>query len=332
MSMENPSYGEWTPPTSESHQQELGDKPSSSVLVSRGNGKVEVWNLTDRVNEKGQRVAESQTPEDTLDQDGEPTFDFVEKALSDRTISLEGQAELAETLASTRRSVGDIALKTTIELTKNQESERISHLEGLFSPIIRPELVKSSGDESGYDHLFSKNDQEYSDGMARIEAEAKANQPTIEAQKEYDRFINDETREVSSDRLKLALSKDGGLREILSKYGLNEASLEAVDALRTENALRYDVGTYLIAKLDRLISGDPANFGDRVVNNGYKRTDAKRLPVDGVTSREYVSYLALAKLDGSFNSDRQTESDGVEYNDKGTPIQGQHRDAANLLI
>ncbi|MBC7943426.1 hypothetical protein H7X68_02935 [Candidatus Saccharibacteria bacterium] len=304
---------------------------SRPVLVPRSGEaatrRVEVWSLTDYADEKGRRIVESQKREVIGDK-----FDFVAKGMSEKMLSPEGQAELAEELAASIR-VGRQALETTVQTGSDQGVEKLknSHLEALFSPIIRPELPQGDEDNE-YDYLFG-SDEDVAEKLKLKQAESQKNAPILEAQKEYDRFIDKDTRRIASGRLEMAVSRDQGLKELLHQFGQDKTSVEAVDAIREDKELRYSVGVYLLEKLNRAVKDDPDSFGDRLVRNGDKKNDSKsHMSVPSMTSREYATYIALAKIDGSFNGDRETADDYVQYDSNGKVINAQHRDAANAIL
>lgn len=216
----------------------------------------------------------------------------------------------------------------SVERTKNPV------LESIFAPITRPEIPSDTVEgDSGrkYDYLFG-TDEERAVGLAAVQARSLANEPIRKEQAEYDRYINDDTRRIASDQLKYAILRDPTLKGILEDHSFIESSLEAVDALRTDVELRYDVGVYLLNKMNRAVSDNPSSYGDRLVRNGNKRNDYHGMGVSQMTSRQYASYLALSMLDGSFNGDRQSADDSVRHDPSGKVINSQHRDAARSII
>ncbi|MBC7868906.1 hypothetical protein H7X69_01885 [Candidatus Saccharibacteria bacterium] len=328
---------------------------SQPVLVSRSSvdgapRRVEVWRLTDRVDERGRRIATSQTEEKFGSEHG-----YVEKPLSDTTRSLDGQTKLAEELAadlnrtperyklspeaeaklardlggSVLESVGFVGFENATE-QPNVEKEKNPRLERIFTPNARPELSESTN-STDYDYLWA-SEEEHAAGLARLRAESIANEPILKAQQEHDKFVTQGTREVASDQLRNSMKYDIGLKEILKKYSFAEASLDAVDAIRTDKNVRYDVGVYLLDKLNNAVKRNPRGYGDRLVANGQKRSDNHSRFAADTTSREYATCIALAMLDGSFNGDRQLADDNLKHDSNGKIINAQHRDAARSIL
>jgi len=321
---------------------EAGDE----VYIRRGSsGRVEKWRLSDRIDEStGRHIAENIEPTEF---NGE-IVDNVEKPIGNTTITVEAQRELAEAfkaqqeagardelVSSARNDVAQIlgeapAAAPVAEVITGKEKDPV--LAKLFAPSIRPELPSSTDSYLG---LFAKTQEEYQEHMAKVAEEDRKNQPIIEARKNYDRITNQDTREYSEQKLIAAFRNDPQIRDILSAKGFSEPSLEAVDALREDPELRYEVGEYLLNKLDDMIARDLSaggnSFGDRIVRNGTKRTDYIAMPVQ-TTSREYVAYLALAKLSGMFNYKVDSSDVFKDQDEMGNIIINQHRHATDMLV
>ena len=222
-----------------------------------------------------------------------------------------------------------MAAPTQVEQVETK-SEKNAHLAAVFAPLVRPETPPSKVNLT--DALFSDDDDAHPRALAELALEHEANAPIIEQQKLYDKLVSDDTRDYSLQRLQLALRRDFRLEDILKDAGFKEASLDAVDAIRTDPELRYKVGVHFMAKLNSEIAKEPMNFGSRLLTNANKRNDYIVQSVS-TTSREYAAYLAVSKISGMFNYKAERASDDTEYNKiTGQPITSQHRAAADLLL
>lgn len=328
--------------------------------------RIEVWHTTGESSADGRQMVVGSVEEEINGEIGYPA-----KPMSERWASPEGQAELAKELAASR-DLGHQALENSSHMSEDlqifsrqrrrelrtqaaaiyeaglmqpsvhreneisisdMEKERDPILERIYKPISRPETEEMSDREvdKNYDFLFG-TDEEHDMAIAAFNAKERADEPIRKAQKEHDRYINQETRQLAVEQLQRTTSHDRGLRDILREHSFGEVSIDAVDAIRTDEGLRYDVGTYLLDKLNRSITENPRDYGDRLVMNGNKRNDYHTLGESRMTSRQYASYLALAMIDGSFNGDHQSSTDTVEYDDNGKVINAQHRDAARSIL
>lgn len=221
-------------------------------------------------------------------------------------------------------------VRATVEvgsMAAADSQERQRRLEMLYAPIIRPELPEQEVD---YSFLFVADDGEAQRLKDEQDARAAQVQPIKDEQARYDSFIDEGTKRNSAEYLTRVMAADPQIRRILTKrLGEKVMPLEAVEAIRERSEVRLEMAMYLLDKLNRSIKADPTGWPYRVIHNGQKSTDFKELPV-ACSSREYVVYLALAKIDGSFNGLRATDS--VEYNQAGEVITGQHRYSADTLL
>lgn len=215
-------------------------------------------------------------------------------------------------------------LRPEDEAFEIQEGDEQPRLKKLFEPLLRPHSVPID-----YDLLFSKDQTEYE---AVLRQANEDNREIGKAQQVYDRFVTPVAEALAAERLEKARMNDRDI-DLLIKQLIIENNLgDPVVALRENAAVRYRVGMYLLHKIDQMAVTDPGDLPERILRNGQKRTDSKELPVDYYTSREYVAFLALAKLDGSFNPDRQLSMDDIVTNDSGEVVLGQHRYAADLIL
>jgi hypothetical protein len=214
--------------------------------------------------------------------------------------------------------------------TVSPEKLKDPALKEIFKPLLRPELVSMGEEEvqESYDYLFG-TDEEHSRALANLADKDRVKDPIRRQQQEHDKYVNDETRKLAVEQLRRTLVGDDELATILAEHSFPVASIEAVDAIRTNEELRYAVGTHLLEKLNKTINKAPGTFGDRLIRNTEKANDFHRLGKSRMSSRAYASTLALSMIDGSFNGLLQTDS--TEYRD-GQAVQGQHRHAARSIL
>lgn len=212
-----------------------------------------------------------------------------------------------------------------------------SRLSKLFRPIIRPEMADTGDTPDDYSFLFATDEHAYENGLNDYIETSKPKEDIYSKQKQYDKLVNDDTKESSARYLSGVIARDWELSNIIHEsLGVSKNdSLPTklmVDALREDPTTRYVAGNYLLNKLDNLADTHPDDLPDRIVRNTNKVPDKGGELVDNMTSREYTTFLALAKIDGSFNTDLVSSSDDVEYDTTGRVISGQHRAAADFLL
>lgn len=220
-------------------------------------------------------------------------------------------------------------IETTPAVEVAEREPKNAHLAKLFEPPVRPELPAPVVDS--YDFMFERDEDKRAEMQAKRDAQEKENAPIKEAQKNFDRITNQDTREYSEQKLIAVMRHDKELVKLLADRGITEASLDAVDALRNDADLRYDVAVHFLKKLDKMVESSPGSFGARIVRNGEKSNDYMRLPVR-TTSREYVAYLALAKISGMFNYKVDSSDVFQDVNDRNEIVLNQHRHATDMLI
>lgn len=198
--------------------------------------------------------------------------------------------------------------------------EREPRLVELFKSEASPELMESA-DEGKYDFLFDPDQEQYLQCMQQHAADRS---PRPFARSE-------EAIEAASDVVAQMRNGDSGIREIIYHYRLDNDSDQKISHLLYEdNDMRYDVGRYLLDKLENDLIVRPNQYGLRIRDNTEKKPGARTLPRDDVTSREYAVLLALAKLDGTYEAAR--EQDTIKRDERGEPVLGQHRAAADSLL
>ncbi len=149
-------------------------------------------------------------------------------------------------------------------------------------------------------------------------------------------YITEDSRKLAAKRLDRAAVQDkvlAGVIDVHKKQLGLEGSLAVVDAMRNNSALRFSVGSHMLDKVNALAEKTPEKLPLRVVGNGGKMPPAEGLypRISEMSSREYAALLALAKIDGSFNSAIHP-ADKIEYDQQGIATLGQHRAAAETIL
>lgn len=215
---------------------------------------------------------------------------------------------------------------------KEVQKDPLDYLREALPPVVRPSAAEA--EKHNYDYLFTDavapNPSQPARGFGHYEA-PKAETPEEKQRKYYDRFVTEENRQASRETLIEAVKATPQIREILRKHNLSESTIEAVDAIRENPDVRFEVAKVLVQKLDRL-AADPYNdMGWRINKN-----DPNNLKVDSVTgarmkSRLYAVSMALKMIDGEFSS-RHEGSDSIERDASGSVALGQHRHAASTTL
>jgi len=138
--------------------------------------------------------------------------------------------------------------------------------------------------------------------------------------------FTDQSEEDASFAYRFAKG-DSMIAELFSKYkGDKWREEDMPSVLRDNNALRVELGSYLLAKLKTL---------NRLPSRFYMKDNLKNPNHPGygdkMTSVEYATLLALSMLDGTFKSER-ARYDQIEMNKYGDVTVGQHRYAALAVL
>jgi hypothetical protein len=210
-------------------------------------------------------------------------------------------------------------------------SERIRKLASPLSTDSRGVKFNGrSGDlsESNFDYriLFEESDEEANARHEKYMAEQRSRRP----EPKRDR-VSVQTLESAQKTLEKSVADDGLLRSIIDEYAQSD---NIIDELRGNHPLRCAVLNHFQEKLYRLRIDRPQELPERVrwdSPGNLKKPNSDGYPVDSMLSSEYVSLLALAMIDGSFDSSRADTTVSHRRHD-GTPGVGQHRDAARILL
>ncbi|HBO64792.1 TPA: hypothetical protein DD425_02425 [Candidatus Saccharibacteria bacterium] len=201
------------------------------------------------------------------------------------------------------------------------------YLKDALPPVVRPSDEHDEG-ESKYDFLFA-DDATYNAKMQEFGQYV----PETEEDKQrayYDKYVTEENRQSSLESLVLSYRANPQLRTILEKHGVSPDTVEAVDAIRENAAVRLDVAVVLARKLDRMAIPD-SDFGWRVVENSRGNLKVDPLTGKRMDSRTYAVGMALKMLDGEFVEGLDKPSDYL-YEDDGRVKMGQHRHAARAIL
>ena len=230
-----------------------------------------------------------------------------------------------EPVAAVAVELGDAALAGAgIEApgaVVERERGPFDYLRTLLPPVTRPDRQPVS-----HDYLLGSQ-EEYEKVLAELQLTPKEQ----EQQKYYDRFVTEENKQVSRETLAESLKVNPEIGRILREAGLDAASMDAVNAIRENADVRYEVAKYYRQKLEDRAIQDPQAFGWRVADNmpNNLKEDQQR-PGHKMMSRDYVVSLALKMLGGEF-SDNHAD-DWLDRDETGRVVLGQHRDATRQIL
>ena len=108
---------------------------------------------------------------------------------------------------------------------------------------------------------------------------------------------------------------------------------KTINEIRKNHELRYRLLEFFQKKLEVIRQSSPDDLPERV---RYNDPDNRKHPnhpgyPDKMTSSEYAAVLALSMIDGSFNPELEENIESDRRKD-GTPIYGQHREAAWTIL
>lgn len=220
--------------------------------------------------------------------------------------------------------LGDVALAGSGIEAPGAAEERVKdpfdYLRTLLPPVTRPD--KQPAD---HDYLLGSQ-EEYERVLASLQLTPKEQ----EQQKYYDRFVTEENKQASQETLAESLKVNPEIGRVLREAGIDATSMEAVNAIRENADVRYEVAKHFARKLGDMVLQDPRGFGWRVEEN--RPDNLKEDPLTGkkMMSRDYVVSLALKMLDGEFSM--SNEDDSFTRDPDGRVAVAQHRDAARRLL
>lgn len=230
----------------------------------------------------------------------------------------------------------EAAAASRIVSLDQQEAQKdpYDYLRTALPPVVRGEVQQAAEENKyDYDYLFNNKDQAAQPNARGFGQYEPAKVETAEEKQRsyYDRFVTEENRQASLDTLSEVVKATPEIREILTRHNLSPTEMSAVDAIRENSDVRFEVAKALVQKLDRLVSNPTNDMGDRI-----NRNDSKNLKVDSVTgvrmsSRLYAVNMALKMIDGEFSS-KHEGSDPIERKEDGSVIRGQHRHAATSTL
>ena len=108
---------------------------------------------------------------------------------------------------------------------------------------------------------------------------------------------------------------------------------KTINEIRKNHLLRCRLLEFFGRKLEVMRQLSPDDLPERVKHNdpgNLKHPNHPGYP-DKMTSPEYAAVLALSMIDGSFNPELEENIESDRRKD-GTPIYGQHREAAHVVL
>lgn len=221
--------------------------------------------------------------------------------------------------------IGDVALAGAgIEAPKvfeEHEKSPYDYLRTLLPPVTRPDKQPAN-----LDHLYGSQEE-----YERVLASLQLTDEEQKQQKYYDTFVTEKNKKVSQETLAESLKVNPEVGRVLREAGIDANSVDAVNAIRENADVRYEVAKYYRQKLEDRAIQDPLAFGWRVADNmpNNLKEDQQR-PGHKMMSRDYVVSLALKMLGGEF-SDSHAD-DWLDRDETGRVVLGQHRDATRQIL
>ena len=223
----------------------------------------------------------------------EAAEDLGEEAVADSGVSLEADAA--------RRLLTDDSVE--------KSNDPLEYLKEVLPPVTRPNVEPQRFVPNGRFVALTKEQS---------------------LQKYYDTYVTTINREHSLQTLSEAMKSTPSLQTVLIESGLDVTSLEAVDAIRENANVRFEVAKILFKKLNVLADDPYSDMGARIIDNNYRNFKSDTKTGRNFQSREYAVCLALKMLGGEF-SDKDEDGD-FERNASGAVILGQHRHAARETL
>lgn len=241
------------------------------------------------------------------------------------------QHELAE-VAVDRVGVAIVAERAPAEVAaienKEVQKDPYDYLREVLPPVVRPEAAEPEG----YDHLFADTkDTPWGHYNPNAQQAYQASETEEDKQRKYyDRFVTEENRESAVGTLTEAMKATPQLKAILESYNIEPASLAAVDAIRENPDVRFEVAKVLVQKLDRLTSV-PNDMGWRINQNRSDNLKADQITGKKMMSRLHAVNMALKMIGGEF-ADRLEGKNDIQRDENDVVAIGQHRHAARETL
>ena len=210
----------------------------------------------------------------------------------------------------------------SVMVVPEQEKPAQTRIEKIFAPY---ETKTQPEDEDDYSQLFDE-----ANDMSGLEVEGGAIRPDQRGRG----VVTPESEKESFLALDNAMKSDPAIRRIImSNPNAKGGQLEVESIpklLRTNKDLRLSLGTYLLNKLDRMVTYRE-DMPYRIVQNTKKSSLAagyEEFKNIGLRSREFSAMLALSMLDGTFGEESEPET----YDSLTGKGDGQHRYTARQLL
>ena len=223
--------------------------------------------------------------------------------------------------------LGANALKAANIMVSPESRTRDKRLEAVFKPILSEAEMPAAEPEASYSYLFEKNEAAYQ----KKQEQQMVKERLRDQEKHKYSVVTEQSRDRAIQRLDSARRADIGIDEIIAKYQ-RELDIsdpkDVVDMIRKNADVRYDLGTYLLKeKLPRRMHMMPERIARNTQKNPHHRGYQQ---VGALSSQEYATLIALSMIDGSYQE--PGAGDPIYRDSAGTPIQGQHRAAAEELL
>lgn len=243
--------------------------------------------------------------------------------LSEEAFALTGPSDPA-------RAAVEAARRTVAVDSQEVQKDPFDYLRTALPPVVRPPVPKS--EKPDYDKLLFGTDEEQPWHPSQAPRFGQYEPETEESRqrKYYDKFVTESNRNDALETLVNISDSTPGIGEILRKHGISAASIEAVDAIREDPDVRFEVAKLIAQKLDRLAES-PNDMGWRI--NGNSPNNLKVDPMTGkrMLSRTYAVSMALKMLGGEFSKASEGKDDFARDAEGNVAI-GQHRHAATSTL
>lgn len=206
--------------------------------------------------------------------------------------------------------------------------DEFSYLRTELPPVVRPPKTSAP---SNYDRLLSGDtaDQPWQQGRGFGHYEAETEED--KQRKYYDRFVTEENRENALGTLQESMKATPEIREVLALFNIQPDSMDAVDAIRENPEVRFEVAKILVQKLDRLADDPHNDLGWRITQNSPNNLKVNPQTGKRMLSRLYAVDMALKMIDGEFSS-KHEGTDPIDRDESGKVAIGQHRHAASSTL
>lgn len=214
---------------------------------------------------------------------------------------------------------------------KEEVSDPYDYLRTALPVVTRPKRAEPA---INYDKLFRNTQDVPLQPLGQEQRyghyEAPKDTPEDKQRKYYDKYVTAQNRANAEHVLVQTITTTPEIGEILTRYNL-QPTLDAVDAIRENPDVRFEVAKLLAQKLDALASNLGNDMGSRINRNDENNLKADPITGKKMPSRLYAVDMALKMIGGEYSA-RQASGDSIDRDAKGVVVLGQHRHAATSIL